>query len=44
MTSTISWFLRYRALAFGVVAGGASMGGVVFPVGVPRVRTVLEHD
>ena len=32
MTSCISWFLKKRALAFGVIAGGASIGGVIFPV------------
>lgn len=32
MTSTISWFLKRRALAFGVIAAGASLGGVIFPV------------
>jgi hypothetical protein len=32
MTSCISWFLKRRALAFGVIAAGASLGGVIFPV------------
>lgn len=32
MTTLISWFLRRRALAFGVMTAGGSLGGVVFPV------------
>ncbi|KAH8667005.1 monocarboxylate transporter [Xylariales sp. PMI_506] len=41
MTSTISWFLKKRALAFGVIASGASLGGVVFPILVARLVTQL---
>ncbi|CAK7232824.1 hypothetical protein SCUCBS95973_008388 [Sporothrix curviconia] len=37
MTSCISWFFKKRALAFGVIAGGASLGGVIFPVVVARL-------
>ncbi|CAK7203123.1 hypothetical protein SEUCBS139899_005852 [Sporothrix eucalyptigena] len=39
MTSCISWFLKKRALAFGVIAGGASLGGVIFPIVVARLVT-----
>ncbi|KAL1896075.1 hypothetical protein Sste5346_004814 [Sporothrix stenoceras] len=41
MTSCISWFLEKRALAFGVIAGGASIGGVVFPIVVARLVTSI---
>ncbi|CAK7228495.1 hypothetical protein SBRCBS47491_006922 [Sporothrix bragantina] len=37
MTSCISWFFHKRALAFGVIAGGASIGGVIFPIVVGRL-------
>jgi MFS family permease len=37
MTSCISWFLKRRALAFGVIAAGASLGGVIFPIMVTRL-------
>ncbi|CAK7227528.1 hypothetical protein SBRCBS47491_006600 [Sporothrix bragantina] len=37
MNSCISWFLRRRALAFGVIASGASLGGVIFPIIVTRL-------
>lgn len=32
-----SWFLRHRALAFGVVVAGSSLGGVVLPIMVQRL-------
>ncbi|KIV84432.1 hypothetical protein PV11_00212 [Exophiala sideris] len=37
MTSCISWFLKKRARAFGVIAGGASIGGVIFPIMVSHL-------
>ncbi|KAK9447082.1 major facilitator superfamily domain-containing protein [Limtongia smithiae] len=37
MTSCISWFFKRRALAFGVIASGASLGGVIFPIMVTRL-------
>ncbi|CAK7233211.1 hypothetical protein SCUCBS95973_008517 [Sporothrix curviconia] len=37
MNSCISWFLKRRALAFGVIASGASLGGVIFPIIVTRL-------
>ncbi|KAI9809617.1 MAG: hypothetical protein M1825_000049 [Sarcosagium campestre] len=36
-----TWFLKHRALAFGVVTSGSSLGGVIFPIMVERlVRSV----
>jgi predicted MFS family arabinose efflux permease len=32
MTSVVSWFFKKRAMAFGIVASGSSMGGVVLPI------------
>jgi MFS family permease len=32
-----SWFLKRRALAFGIVASGSSLGGVILPVIVTRM-------
>ncbi|GAM89554.1 hypothetical protein ANO11243_075930 [Dothideomycetidae sp. 11243] len=37
MNSCISWFLKRRAFAFGVIAGGASIGGVIFPIMVAQL-------
>lgn len=39
MTSTISWFLKKRAFAFGIIASGASLGGVIFPIMVAKLVT-----
>lgn len=36
-----TWFLKHRALAFGIAVSGSSIGGVVMPIMVERlVRTV----
>lgn len=32
-----TWFLRHRALAFGVVTAGSSLGGVVLPIMVQQL-------
>jgi MFS family permease len=32
-----TWFLRHRALAFGVMVAGSSIGGVVLPIAVDRL-------
>ncbi|KAK7509878.1 major facilitator superfamily domain-containing protein [Phyllosticta citriasiana] len=32
MSSLTTWFFRKRALAFGVMAAGSSIGGIVFPI------------
>lgn len=32
MSSLPTWFFRRRAFAFGLVASGSSMGGVIFPI------------
>lgn len=37
MSSVGTWFFRNRALAYGVMASGSSLGGVIFPVMVERL-------
>ncbi|MCJ1253958.1 hypothetical protein MMC24_001772 [Lignoscripta atroalba] len=37
MSSVSTWFFRNRALAFGVMASGSSLGGVIFPILVQRL-------
>lgn len=37
MSSVGTWFHRNRALAFGVMAAGSSLGGVIFPIMVERL-------
>lgn len=37
VTTTTSWFLRRRALALGIVVAGSSLGGVIFPVMLPKL-------
>jgi predicted MFS family arabinose efflux permease len=32
MASVVSWFLRRRALAFGIMVAGSSLGGVILPI------------
>ena len=32
-----TWFLKHRALAFGIVTAGSSIGGVVLPIMVERL-------
>ncbi|KAI9836008.1 MAG: hypothetical protein M1837_003542 [Sclerophora amabilis] len=32
-----TWFFKNRALAFGVIASGSSLGGVIFPIMVERL-------
>ncbi|KAJ6437389.1 reverse transcriptase [Purpureocillium lavendulum] len=34
-----TWFLRHRALAFGIITAGSSVGGVVLPIMVERLVT-----
>ncbi|KAI9840705.1 MAG: hypothetical protein M1838_003939 [Thelocarpon superellum] len=34
---TPTWFFRRRAFAFGIVASGSSLGGVIFPIMVQRL-------
>ncbi|KAF2147540.1 uncharacterized protein K452DRAFT_199557, partial [Aplosporella prunicola CBS 121167] len=41
MSALSTWFFRRRALAFGIMTAGSSLGGVVFPLMVDElVRTV----
>lgn len=52
MTATLSWFWKWRALAFGGIAAGSSIGGVILPVcpTAPRSRlwdkltNLVDHD
>ena len=37
MSATGTWFKKNRALAFGVMAAGSSLGGVIFPIMVERL-------
>lgn len=37
MSSTATWFKEKKGLAFGVVASGSSLGGVIFPAILPKL-------
>ncbi|KAF2083780.1 putative monocarboxylate permease [Saccharata proteae CBS 121410] len=37
MSTCTTWFFRKRALAFGIMAAGSSLGGVIFPIMVDRL-------
>ena len=37
MSCVSTWFFHHRALAFGVMASGSSLGGVIFPILVQRL-------
>jgi MFS family permease len=37
LSSTSSWFYRHRALALGIVATGASFGGIIWPIFVQNL-------
>jgi MFS family permease len=37
MSSVGTWFFKYRATAFGVMASGSSLGGVVLPIMVTKL-------
>lgn len=37
MSTVATWFFRKRALAFGIMASGSSLGGVIFPIMVYRL-------
>lgn len=37
VTSTMTWFFKWRALAFGIVAAGSSLGGVILPIMVAQL-------
>lgn len=41
MSSVGTWFHKHRALAFGVMAAGSSLGGVIFPIMVDKL--VAQH-
>lgn len=41
MSSVGTWFHKNRAFAFGVMAAGSSLGGVIFPIMVDRL--VAQH-
>ena len=38
MSSVGTWFHKKRALAFGIMASGSSLGGVIFPIMVERLN------
>ena len=42
MSSVPTWFLKWRALAFGVVAAGSSLGGVIFPIMISHLMPRLD--
>jgi MFS family permease len=37
MASVVTWFLRRRAFAFGIMVSGSSLGGVVLPIMMDRM-------
>jgi len=37
VTSSMTWFFKWRALAFGIVAAGSSLGGVILPIMVAKL-------
>lgn len=37
ISSVGTWFKKHRALAFGIVAAGSSLGGVIFPIMLQRL-------
>lgn len=37
MSSTGTWFFKRRALAFGIMAAGSSLGGVIMPIMVDQI-------
>ena len=32
MSTVTTWFFKKRAFAFGIIASGSSLGGVIFPI------------
>lgn len=43
MTSLASWFFKKRALAFGLMASGSSIGGIVLPIMIERLLPVYGY-
>ncbi|KAL8834183.1 MAG: hypothetical protein Q9170_003884 [Blastenia crenularia] len=41
MSSTGTWFFKRRALAFGIMAAGSSLGGVILPI---MVNQIIKHS
>jgi MFS family permease len=37
VSATASWFLRHRALAFGIMISGSSLGGIILPIMVDNL-------
>jgi len=37
MSTLTTWFFKKRAFAFGIIAAGSSLGGVIFPIMVQRL-------
>ncbi|KAF2665743.1 monocarboxylate permease-like protein [Microthyrium microscopicum] len=37
ITAAASWFLKHRALAFGIMVSGSSMGGIYLPIMIDRL-------
>lgn len=42
MSSVGTWFFKNRAAAFGVMASGSSLGGVIFPIMVTRLIARID--
>lgn len=41
MTSVVSWFYKRRALAFGIMASGSSLGGFVMPIMITKLIPII---
>ena len=44
LSCTATWFDKRRALAFGIVSSGSSLGGVIFPAMLSRLLPSIGFD